>query len=90
MAREDDRLILDICDHGPGIPEEQLERVLEPFYRLERSRNPKTGGYGLGLAISRNLARKLGGDLTLENMPEGGLRAHFVVRLRTKKTGDTL
>ena len=90
IAREGERLVLDVCDHGPGIPEEQLERVLEPFYRLESSRNPKTGGYGLGLAISRNLARSLGGDLTLENAPEGGLHARFVVRLRTGKSVDTL
>ena len=89
VAREGDRLAIDVCDHGPGIPEEQLERVLEPFYRLETSRNPKTGGYGLGLAISRNLARKLGGDLTLKNLPEGGLHARFAIRLRAGKAADT-
>ena len=83
IAREGEQLIVDVCDHGPGIPEDQLDHVLEPFYRLERSRNLKTGGYGLGLAISRNLARKLGGDLTLENAREGGLHARFTVRLRS-------
>ena len=90
IAKDGERLVVDVQDHGPGIPEEQLERVLEPFYRLETSRNLKTGGYGLGLSISRNLARRLGGDLTLENAREGGLHARFVIRLRSKKSSDTL
>src|SRR5262249_29979965 len=50
-------LTLVIRDRGPGVPEDQLERVFEPFYRLEGSRNPSTGGTGLGLSIARNIAQ---------------------------------
>ncbi len=69
------RLTLTLRDQGPGIPAEQLERVFEPFYRLESSRSRDTGGTGLGLSIARNIARAHGGDLTLRNRAEGGLEA---------------
>lgn len=69
------RLILAIRDHGPGIPETELQRVFEPFYRLENSRSRDTGGTGLGLSIARNIARAHGGELTLRNLPQGGLEA---------------
>jgi len=68
-------LTLHIDDHGPGIAESELEHLFEPFRRGETSRNRATGGTGLGLAIARNLARAHGGDVTLANRPEGGLRA---------------
>ncbi|MDP9136924.1 MAG: ATP-binding protein [Pseudomonadota bacterium] len=67
------RFVID--DDGPGIPETELERVFEPFVRLEGSRSRATGGAGLGLAIARTIARGHGGDVRLENRPEGGLRA---------------
>ena len=69
------RLTLTIRDHGSGIPDTELERVFEPFYRLESSRSRDTGGAGLGLSIARNIARAHGGDLTLRNHPQGGLEA---------------
>lgn len=72
---QDDRLHIDIGDAGPGIPEDQLSAVLQPFYRLESSRNRETGGTGLGLAIAYQLTLSLGGELALHNRPEGGLRA---------------
>ena len=62
-------------DEGPGIPEDELERVFEPFVRLEASRSRDTGGSGLGLAISRGIVRAHGGDIRLENRADGGLRA---------------
>ncbi len=62
-------------DDGPGIPPEELERVFEPFVRLEASRNRETGGTGLGLSIARNILRGQGGDITLSNRPPQGLRA---------------
>ena len=62
-------------DDGPGIPEADLERVFEPFLRLEASRSRETGGVGLGLAIARSILRGHGGDITLENRSGGGLRA---------------
>jgi len=68
-------LTIRIRDHGAGIPENELETVFEPFYRLERSRSRETGGTGLGLSIARNIARAHGGDVRLRNHPEGGLEA---------------
>ena len=64
-----------IEDDGSGIPEADLERVFEPFVRLEASRNRDTGGSGLGLAIARSIIRGHGGDIALENRVNGGLRA---------------
>jgi len=68
-----------VLDNGPGLPLGELERVLEPFYRVESSRSRETGGSGLGLAIARAVAESHGGTLTLANRPEGGLAA--VLRL---------
>jgi signal transduction histidine kinase len=64
-----------IRDQGPGIPEPELERAFEPFFRGEASRSRETGGTGLGLGIARNIARAHGGDLVLRNRPGGGLEA---------------
>ncbi len=63
-----------IDDDGPGIPGRDMERVFSPFVRLENSRNTETGGVGLGLAIARSIVRSHGGDITLQNRSEGGLR----------------
>jgi len=68
-------LMIIITDSGPGIPEQQLEAVFEPFYRLETSRSRETGGTGLGLSIARNIALSHGGDLKLVNRTKGGLKA---------------
>jgi signal transduction histidine kinase len=64
-----------VDDHGPGIPEPELARVLEPFYRLEQSRSRETGGVGLGIAIAQSIVHTHGGELRLANRAEGGLRA---------------
>jgi len=74
-VEDGDELIIRVRDHGPGIPEEELERVFEPFYRLESSRNRDSGGTGLGLSIARDIAQAHGGSLTLANLPGGGLEA---------------
>jgi signal transduction histidine kinase len=68
-----------IEDDGPGIPQEKLEEVFEPFTRLETSRNRDTGGVGLGLAVARTCARAHGGDLILSNMANHGLRAEIIL-----------
>jgi signal transduction histidine kinase len=69
------QLLVRVRDAGPGIPAQELERVFEPFYRLESSRNRDSGGTGLGLAIARDIAQAHGGTLTLSNLPGGGLEA---------------
>ncbi|GAB4369799.1 MAG: ATP-binding protein [Kiloniellaceae bacterium] len=63
-----------VDDDGPGIPPERYEDVFKPFFRLDHSRNPATGGIGLGLTIARDVARSHGGDVGLEAAPGGGLR----------------
>ncbi|MDA4808350.1 ATP-binding protein, partial [Enterobacter hormaechei] len=55
-------IVLLIKDHGPGIPQAKLDEVFQPFRRVEGSRNRQTGGFGLGLTIARNIARRSGGD----------------------------
>lgn len=79
--RDGGMAVVDIDDRGPGIPEGELERVFEPFYRLERSRSRETGGTGLGLALVRSIARAHGGDVTLSNRDGGGLRARVTIPL---------
>jgi signal transduction histidine kinase len=66
-----DALLVAVRDEGPGIPEAELERVFEPFFRLEPSRNRASGGAGLGLSIARNIARWHGGDVKLRNRAGG-------------------
>ncbi|HRD96966.1 MAG TPA: ATP-binding protein [Rubrivivax sp.] len=78
---------LRVADDGPGIPAQELERVFEPFYRLEASRNRSSGGTGLGLGIARNIARAHGGELTLHNRATGGLEAVLTLPRRTPAAG---
>ncbi len=68
-------LVIRVQDEGPGLAVEELERVFEPFYRVESSRNRDTGGSGLGLSIALDIAQSHGGALTLHNLPQGGLEA---------------
>ena len=62
-----------VHDDGPGIPPDELDKVLAPFYRLEGSRNRNSGGVGLGLATASDIAQRHGGSLQLANAPMGGL-----------------
>jgi len=64
-----------VDDNGPGIPAAMYEEVFKPFTRLESSRNPETGGVGLGLTIARDIAHMHGGEILLGQSPQGGLRA---------------
>jgi signal transduction histidine kinase len=79
LADRPDAATVRVEDDGPGIPEEALEAVFEPFQRLEASRNRSTGGTGLGLTIARRVVQGHGGTLSLVNRPAGGLAA--IVRL---------
>ncbi len=72
---QDGVILVHVDDEGPGIPMADMDRVFEPFQRLETSRNRETGGTGLGLPITRNILRAHGGDVTLSNRTGGGLRA---------------
>ncbi len=72
---------VNIDDDGPGIPQKEISRVLEPFYRLDDSRSRETGGAGLGLAIVQSIVQSHGGTLVLSNRPTGGLRATITLPL---------
>ena len=73
LAKHANELIVTIDDDGPGIPTGELERVFDPFYRLEASRSRETGGTGLGLTVARSTIRAHGGDVQLANRSGGGL-----------------
>jgi signal transduction histidine kinase len=76
VQNEDNKFaVVRIRDGGTGLPEQELEKVFTPFYRLESSRSRESGGTGLGLTIARNICEQHGGSLTLRNHPEGGLEA---------------
>lgn len=74
-----DKVVLVILDDGPGMKDADLDRAFDPFVRLDPARGRDTGGVGLGLSISRSLARSHGGDVRLLNRPEGGLRAELIL-----------
>ncbi len=76
-----DTIEIIVDDDGPGIPATRREDVFKPFFRLEGSRNPMTGGTGLGLTIARDVIRSHGGDLVLLEAPTGGLRARLSLPL---------
>jgi signal transduction histidine kinase len=78
--REDGSTIITVLDRGPGIPENRLEAVMQPFFRLEPSRNRETGGSGLGLAIAQQLVLSIGGSVRIYNRADGGLAAEVTVR----------
>jgi len=71
---EDDQVWIAIDDNGPGVPADQREAVFKPFFRLDASRNPGTGGVGLGLSIARDIVLSHGGDIQLLDSPTSGLR----------------
>jgi signal transduction histidine kinase len=79
---ESGKLVVAVVDNGPGIPPDELQQVLKPFYRVESSRNRSTGGTGLGLAIAHQLATAMGAELALRNRSEGGLEARLTLDIR--------
>ena len=79
--------VIRVLDHGPGIPDDQLAAVMQPFFRLEQSRNRGTGGTGLGLAIAQQLALAIGGTLVLRNRDGGGLAAELTINQDDQASG---
>ena len=77
LSREGRHAVISVEDDGPGIPEDRIAAMLEPFARGEASRNRATGGAGLGLTIARAVAQQHGGALVIANRPQGGLRAEL-------------
>ncbi len=84
LSATGDAVEVRVEDDGPGIPDEQMETVFQPFRRLETSRSRETGGVGLGLSVARSIVRAHGGEITLSNKQRGGLRA--TVRLPVPNT----
>lgn len=79
LSEEGSHIVVSVSDNGPGIPDDMLERVFEPYFRLESSRNRASGGSGLGLAIARNMALLNNAEIELRNRPEGGLVARLIL-----------
>ncbi len=80
LRRESGRAVLRVCDHGPGVPASQRERIFEPFYRLPGA-SEREGGVGLGLALVRSIAQRHGGRVHCEDRPDGDSGACFVLNL---------
>ena len=74
MAQDADRYVVLVSDNGPGISLNEQKKVFAPFYRVESSRSRETGGTGLGLSVAQSIIRAHGGEISLENKTEGGLR----------------
>ena len=77
MGVQNNFLEITIDDDGPGIPENKRDEVFKAFYRLDASRNAQTGGVGLGLTITKDIVLAHGGEITLENSPQKGLRVRL-------------
>lgn len=85
--RKDNLASVQIRDGGPGIPDNELEKVFEPFYRIESSRSRETGGTGLGLTIARNIAEQHGGRIRLRNLQPEGLEVVLELPVSPIKQG---
>ncbi len=79
--------VLQVTDHGPGVPEAALKSIFRPFYQLDLSRQRSTGGYGVGLAITERAVRLHGGAVSARNAAEGGLVVEMRLPLAEKITG---
>jgi signal transduction histidine kinase len=74
LRAEGEEIVLTVQDDGPGIPEEELPQLFEPFYRIDRSRSKKTGGYGLGLSLCKRIVEAHGGRIEVTNRAARGVR----------------
>ena len=85
-STDDDNILIDVADTGVGIPADKLEAIFEPFVQVDRPYNGQRQGTGLGLSISRDLARGMGGELTVKS--EAGRGSVFTLRLKAAKGGN--
>lgn len=81
-------IVIQVDDNGPGIPEQYIDDVFEPFRRIEQSRSLDTGGHGLGLSIARSIVLEHGGTVELSNRDSGGICARIVLPIPTQKSHD--
>ena len=88
LSRREENVILTVADNGTGIPEEDLPRIFERFYRVDKARSRATGGTGLGLSIVSDTVKRRGGTVEATNRPEGG--SVFTVRWPAAKGGDAV
>jgi two-component system sensor histidine kinase CpxA len=79
-----------VTDHGPGIPEEELEQVFAPFYRVEYARSRRTGGTGLGLAIVKSSIEACGGTVSCRNLHPSGLQVEMILHLALRQAPSNL
>lgn len=79
-----DHIYIDIKDNGPGVPTDQLEKIFNPFYRVDTSRAKKTGGYGLGLAIASRAITLHYGEIIASNIDGGGLMVRIILPANSK------
>ncbi|MEQ3722711.1 ATP-binding protein [Alcanivorax sp.] len=86
VEESEDQVVIHVDDDGPGIPEHERERVFKPFARLDKSRHRASGGYGLGLSIVKRIVDWHGGEIRVEESPEGGAR--FTVSLPKSQQGQ--
>ena len=80
-------VVMEVRDHGPGVPDQEMEKVFQRFYRSDTSRNRETGGSGLGLAIVAAIVARHGGTVGMAQTPGGG--ATVRIELPAAKNGDT-
>lgn len=85
LDSDGERLVLDVDDDGPGIPEHQRERVFKPFARLDKSRHRASGGYGLGLSIVKRIVDWHGGEISVQQSPWGGARFRVILPREQKQ-----
>ena len=88
LSRREENVILTVADNGTGIPEEDLPRIFERFYRVDKARSRAAGGTGLGLSIVSDTVKRRGGTVEAANRPEGG--SVFTVRWPAAKGGDAV